>query len=552
MKKLFTLVLVASLGVPMWSCEYDDDDLWKAVDELDGRVETLEKAAKQANSDIASLQGLVDALQKKVSVESVVKTEEGYTIHFSNGETAAISNGKNGLDAPVVAVKQDTDGIWYWTLGGEWLTDGAGNKIKAAATDGAPGDDAVAPKVRINADTKEWEISTDNGGTWTSTGVVAEGRDGAAGDSIFRSVNADDPDWVVFTLKDNTVIRLPRSGSMSFVIEGLSGEAEFFRFGATRTWTVAASGVADYTISRPDGWKVSYAEGMLSVTAPAAENAYADLSGEIAVHAVSETGFSRIVKMRVEAAAFQLRVLTFEDEDYKGTGNFLGNKDWTSLVDSKQYNGPLLYPSEEELYRWDDTNNTFLASELPNGFGDYKYWGGGHAVSNYIGMDVENASFTTQLSVYYTDPVTGFGGHEGSKNFCVHYGCSDVANPTNLPNIYFYDGVARVVDHMWVMNTSYTLNSVLVGDSFSGAPFGKDDYLKVIATGYNADGEKAGTCEIMLAQGADNYLKEWTCWDLSPLGEVLMIEFNIDGSRKGSYGLNTPAYFAYDDVAVRF
>ena len=38
-----------------------------------------------------------------------------------------------------------------------------------------------APRVRINSITKEWEISTDGGHTWTTTGVKAEGKDGTPG-----------------------------------------------------------------------------------------------------------------------------------------------------------------------------------------------------------------------------------------------------------------------------------------------------------------------------------------------------------------------------------
>ena len=43
-------------------------------------------------------------------------------------------------------------------------------------------------------------------------------------------------------------------------------------------------------------------------------------------------------------------------------------------------------------------------------------------------------------------------------------------------------------------------------------------------------------------------------FDLSGLGKVVKITFNLVGSADliGDYGLNCPAYFAYDDVAVRF
>ena len=85
MKKLFTLLAIALFGVAMWSCSYDDDDLWKAVDDLDSRMEAMEQAMKSANTDIDALQKLVDALQKNVTVTSVIKNNDGYTITFSTG-----------------------------------------------------------------------------------------------------------------------------------------------------------------------------------------------------------------------------------------------------------------------------------------------------------------------------------------------------------------------------------------------------------------------------------------------------------------------------------
>lgn len=52
MKKLFTLLAIALFGVATWSCSYDDDDLWNKVDDLDGRVTSLENALAQMNKDI--------------------------------------------------------------------------------------------------------------------------------------------------------------------------------------------------------------------------------------------------------------------------------------------------------------------------------------------------------------------------------------------------------------------------------------------------------------------------------------------------------------------
>lgn len=112
-------------------------------------------------------------------------------------------------------------------------------------------------------------------------------------------------------------------------------------------------------------------------------------------------------------AVREAHFLTFEDVDYKGDANMVGERNWSSLIDSQQYGGPLLYPKNNQLYNWSDANNTFLASELPNGWGDYQYWGGGHAISNYLDMDLTHGDFQHQLAVYYQDAKTGFGGHNG-------------------------------------------------------------------------------------------------------------------------------------------
>ena len=51
-----------------------------------------------------------------------------------------------------------------------------------------------------------------------------------------------------------------------------------------------------------------------------------------------------LVCMMSASAQYTLRTLTFEDEDYAGTqANYLGYYNWSSLIDSPQYGGTLLY-----------------------------------------------------------------------------------------------------------------------------------------------------------------------------------------------------------------
>ena len=47
---------------------------------------------------------------------------------------------------------------------------------------------------------------------------------------------------------------------------------------------------------------------------------------------------------------------------------------------------------------------------------------------------------------------------------------------------------------------------------------------------------------------------EWKRVDLTSLGKVFALGFNFEASadQSNAYGLTIPAYFAYDDVVVRF
>ena len=262
----------------------------------------------------------------------------------------------------------------------------------------------------------------------------------------------------------------------------------------------------------------------------------------------------RVIKLPV--INYELRVLTFEDEDakfepYELYGGAAINT-WSDLVDDEQYGGSLTYTdSRNDKYYWYDEGNTELYHSFTT-----PYWGGGHVISNYVIEDYQNLP-EGSYGWYTLQMANPIGGHNGSANFAVHNGYRDSFNSqiydASLQSIEFKDGVERVVDHMYVTNTNYVLNSITYGDGFN-VPATENTYLKIIAYGYNADNEEVGSLEFYLCNGASNILKTWQKWDLSPLGKVAKIAFNIVASEDqcGSYGMNCPGYFAYDDVAVRF
>lgn len=598
MKRFFTILAAALVSISLTSCEYDDSKLWSEIENVKERVETLEEAVVKANEEIVALQSIVNALQKSVYVTKVENNANGYTITFSDGTTATIANGKdgvNGTNAPLISVKQDSDGNYYWTMDGEWLLVD-GERVRANGKDGENGEngdngtngkDAIAPQVRINDSTKEWEISVDGGLTWTSTGVVAEGKDGAAGsngsngvagDSLFKEVDISNPDYVVITLADGTEFRLARYDESAplFVITEASEIIEV-EYGKSIELAVTAKNIADYVINTPEGWRASYAEGMLSITAPAKELCHYDKEGVVAITVVSEEGRSAIVKLNVMAGEWVdevvLRTLTFEDEDAKFDAYYLDYvgkeiKTWSDLIAADQYGDYILgygawmgdcVPTEESHYCWYDENNTLLAHDYPYNYDSYCFAGGGHSISNYASSDYQNhGDYTYQLTVYDKDAnglVTTGGGNNGSDNFVMHYGYYDGSewNQTTeeqLPAIYFKDEEARVIDHMWVNLSTYEYYCLYEGNGLTD-PLGEGDYVIIEAIGHKEDGTTQ-RISLRVADLESGVLDEWTKWDLSQLGEVTKMQFNIIGTNDNGYGFSQPAYFAYDDVAVQF
>ena len=294
------------------------------------------------------------------------------------------------------------------------------------------------------------------------------------------------------------------------------------------------------------------------------------------------------------AQDYELRVLTFEDEDAQFSEYTLDYADdwagrtittWSDLIDDPQYGGPLTYADYmSAAYHWYDEGNTELAHTFPDNYA-YCFWGGGHAISNYWGEGWSDEDRDIHIAKYYgedyvaenagNDAMLGWfnlqlmvpvQAHSG-ENFAVHYGYKDFFTYIeNLPELRFEDGEMHVIDHMYVTNTNYTLNQLYngvkseAGNSFGGNWEGltEDAWLKIVAYGFDdvdadAYAEPISEVEFYLVQGK-NVVTDWQKWDLSALGEVAKVRFNFQYSDEmgGKYGFTIPGYFAYDDVAVRF
>ena len=75
-------------------------------------------------------------------------------------------------------------------------------------------------------------------------------------------------------------------------------------------------GMLNHMISKPEGWRASLSmaeDTVLTITAPAKENTYAETEGTVAISMTSVTGEFKMVTVSVKAvdkAAYELRILT--------------------------------------------------------------------------------------------------------------------------------------------------------------------------------------------------------------------------------------------------
>ena len=249
MKKLSLLLLTLTVCF-FTACH---KDIWAELNDLNSRVTKLEELCKEMNTNITSLQTIVSVLQSNDYITGIIEIKKngeviGYTITFGKHDPITIYHGQDGKDGqdgssstPVIGVAQDTDGVYYWTLNGEWLLDDNGNKLPVSGTDGkdgqngSNGQNGVTPQLKIEEG--YWYISYDNGATWTELGRAtgedgqdgkdgadgtdgkdgqngADGKDGQDGDSMFQSVTQDE-NYVYFILADGTVIKIAKGNGNS-------------------------------------------------------------------------------------------------------------------------------------------------------------------------------------------------------------------------------------------------------------------------------------------------------------------------------------------------
>lgn len=171
------------------------------------------------------------------------------------------------------------------------------------------------------------------------------------------------------------------------------------------------------------------------------------------------------------------------------------------------------------------------------------YWSGGFAISNTT--DVTTAGWLNSYSAFPG------AGAKGSSAYAVAWTGGVV------PHINIINGAdAQPLQGVFVTNTTYAALSMQQGDQFAkkfGGNDGSDpDWFLLDIIGH-LNGAVADTVQFYLADyrfendEEDYIIEDWTWVDLSALGIVDSLSFELSSTDNGDWGMNTPGYFALDN-----
>ncbi len=208
----------------------------------------------------------------------------------------------------------------------------------------------------------------------------------------------------------------------------------------------------------------------------------------------------------------------------------------------------------DSFWNGSDNSGQFVANQIavfPNSFTD---WGGG--ITSWSGFAYSNKLDTVVQD--FSNQYSCFAGQQTSNStiFGISYNNIDVNTYQPVPNtVSFVHTIKPLTIH--ITNDTYTALTIKNGSAYSkkfGGSSGNDpDWFKLIIVGY-MDSITTDTVEYYLADyrfvnnQQDYIVKNWQTVDLSSLGIINQLSFTLYSSDTGSFGMNTPAYFCFDNL----
>ena len=367
MKRFLSILSLVFLGLASVAC-YDDAELRESIEDLDSRVKTLETLCSEMNTNITSLVAVVNAMQKGDYVVSVSPLKEdgvevGYRIVFKESGVVDLYHGKDGADgedgkdgangadgtdgtngtngadgkdghSPVLGTKQGEDGAYYWTVDGEWVLDGEGNRIPLVTV-------GATPELKIENNT--WYVTYD-GETWEEVGAAV-----AVGITSIETVGGE----LVITMAGGNTIKVPLGSPMKVVLGEF--DVKTLQYGSDLVIPYTIEGVEGdvvvFLLSEGSGFAIELVEEAAlagKVTISQIEATEKEVAGKIGIFAVAEDGTTVSQAVRFVSGVFA--TVEGNEEEYavdgkggkvefkvatNGTFEVETGADWVTYVETK-------------------------------------------------------------------------------------------------------------------------------------------------------------------------------------------------------------------------
>lgn len=170
------------------------------------------------------------------------------------------------------------------------------------------------------------------------------------------------------------------------------------------------------------------------------------------------------------------------------------------------------------------------------------------AYSYWAGFAISAVYNDTNPSPYENMYGSITGSAYDGNNFAVIYYDSYNCTPTISAKQDFQPQNIRI------NNSTYGYFDLSNGSTYS-KKFETGDYFYITATGYDAKEKETGHADFYLADFRDGktlIVRDWSIFDLTPLGTCRSIKFTFTSTDMGDWGMNTPATAIIDYITIKY
>lgn len=519
MKRFLSILSLVVFGFASMSC-YDDSELWETVEDLDGRVQTLEDLCTKLNTNLTALSTLVQSMEKGDYVVSVSPLKEGsvevgYRIVFKENGAVDIYHGQDGADGkdgqdgtdgkdgqngtdgengadgktPEFGPKKDADELYYWAVDGEFVLDSEGKKIPLVTV-------GATPQLKIEDET--WFVSYDDGNEWEELGAAV-----SVGIKEIEEVDGE----LVITMADGSQIAVPLGSPMKVVLGEF--DAATLQYGNDLVIPYTIEGVEGeavvFLLKEGEGFVVELVEETATsgkVTVSQQEAAETEKKLKVGIFAVGEDGTTVSQAVRLVSGVFYSVEGNKETYDVEAAGGKVEftvatnaafevktGAEWITYAQTKAV--------EEKVLGFDVAANEGEARE---------------AAVEIVSGDITLGFTVAQAGGYVPAPEESLVGAYKIQKFWVYGGTGPE-----------YGGAGWVDLH----NKTWWFDET----TGHGIKAELDNYIEFTLTEFNAEGtQSTGKC--VNWAGADG--KNWDCWfynNLNPsTGEYRNPDAPLDAS----------------------